>query len=63
MPRASVSEQEAAVDDTMVQFGSCGLDGALEMEARGQLALLQSQDFIEGLSAFFGKRAPQFAGK
>jgi 2-(1,2-epoxy-1,2-dihydrophenyl)acetyl-CoA isomerase len=38
-------------------------DAALENEVRGQLKLLQSQDFIEGVSAFLMKRPPQFLGK
>lgn len=38
-------------------------DAALENEVRGQLKLLRSQDFIEGVSAFLMKRPPQFSGK
>ena len=39
------------------------LEQALETEARGQLQLLQSEDFFEGLSAFFMKREPDFKGR
>jgi enoyl-CoA hydratase/carnithine racemase len=39
------------------------LDAALEGEVRGQMELLESQDFIEGVTAFFQKRAPEFTGK
>lgn len=42
---------------------SSGFDAALENEVRGQLKLLQSQDFIEGVSAFLMKRTPLFTGK
>jgi enoyl-CoA hydratase/carnithine racemase len=39
------------------------LEAALENEMRGQLKLLQSKDFFEGVSAFFQKRAPDFKGE
>jgi 2-(1,2-epoxy-1,2-dihydrophenyl)acetyl-CoA isomerase len=39
------------------------LDGALERELRGQVRLLQSTDFIEGVTAFLQKRAPTFRGR
>lgn len=39
------------------------LEAALETEARGQIQLLQSEDFFEGLSAFFMKREPDFKGR
>ena len=39
------------------------LDAALEREAKGQLQLLRSQDFIEGISAFLMKRPPVFSGQ
>ena len=39
------------------------LDAALENEVRGQLKLLRSQDFMEGVSALFMKRPPQFTGQ
>ena len=44
-----------------------GLDGtfddALENEVRGQMNLLRSQDFFEGVGAFLQKREPKFTGK
>ena len=39
------------------------LEAALERELDGQMRLLQSADFLEGVSAFFGKRPPRFSGK
>ncbi|MGE5186541.1 MAG: enoyl-CoA hydratase/isomerase family protein [Acidobacteriota bacterium] len=39
------------------------LDAALQREAEGQLELLGSRDFAEGLSAFLQKRAPRFQGR
>jgi enoyl-CoA hydratase/carnithine racemase len=45
----------AALDST--------LDEALAAERRGQLELLQSKDFFEGVSAFFQKRDPKFTGE
>jgi 2-(1,2-epoxy-1,2-dihydrophenyl)acetyl-CoA isomerase len=44
-----------------------GLDGdlaaALDREATGQLQLLASQDFREGVTAFLQKREPKFEGR
>lgn len=39
------------------------LDAALEREVSGQLQLLGSADFFEGVSAFLQKREPVFGGK
>ncbi len=38
------------------------LDAALEAEVHGQLRLLQSEDFLEGVAAFLEKRSPAFRG-
>jgi enoyl-CoA hydratase/carnithine racemase len=42
---------------------STDLDAALENEVKGQMQLLRSKDFFEGVSAFFQKRDPQFKGE
>jgi enoyl-CoA hydratase/carnithine racemase len=39
------------------------LDAALENEVRGQMQLLRSKDFMEGIAAFFQKRDPKFSGE
>lgn len=45
-------------------YASLGdLDAALDREADGQLQLIQSADFVEGVAAFLQKRQPRFQGK
>ncbi len=39
------------------------LAAALEREAKGQIELLASRDFGEGIAAFLGKREPKFQGQ
>jgi enoyl-CoA hydratase/carnithine racemase len=52
-----------AVKESVYGGLTADLDASLENEVRGQLKLLQSQDFFEGVTAFFQKRAPEFKGK
>jgi enoyl-CoA hydratase/carnithine racemase len=40
-----------------------GFDAALENEVQGQMKLLRSKDFFEGVTAFFQKRDPKFTGE
>jgi len=42
---------------------STDLDAALEVEVQGQMQLLRSADFLEGVGAFLQKREPKFSGK
>jgi 2-(1,2-epoxy-1,2-dihydrophenyl)acetyl-CoA isomerase len=42
---------------------SSTLDEALAVERRGQLQLLRSRDFLEGVTAFLQKRDPKFSGE
>jgi enoyl-CoA hydratase/carnithine racemase len=39
------------------------LEDALDHEAREQQALIESEDFREGVAAFLSKRPPKFQGK
>ncbi len=53
----------AAIKSAVRQATSGSIEDALEREKRGQTALLQSQDFREGVAAWSTKRAPKFHGK
>lgn len=46
-----------------VRAANPGFEQALGQEAEGQLALLDSADFAEGVQAWFGKREPVFRGE
>jgi 2-(1,2-epoxy-1,2-dihydrophenyl)acetyl-CoA isomerase len=39
------------------------LEDALAVERQGQLELLRSRDFMEGITAFLQKREPSFTGE
>ena len=48
----------------MVNFGmEASLAGALMFEKYAQGALVQTEDKVEGISAFLGKRKPNFKGR
>lgn len=56
-PRAVQSIKRA-----LRQAQAAELEATLSREKAGQLALLGSEDFAEGVAAFLGKRAPVFRG-
>jgi len=53
----------AAIKSAVRQSANGTLDEALEREKLGQTALLSSQDFREGVTAWAAKRAAKFQGK
>jgi 2-(1,2-epoxy-1,2-dihydrophenyl)acetyl-CoA isomerase len=53
----------AAIKSAVRQSTSGSIEDALGREKRGQTALLKSQDFREGVTAWSSKRAAKFHGK
>jgi enoyl-CoA hydratase/carnithine racemase len=52
----------AAIRSTMRRATVSGVATALDLEATAQSALLDTDDFSEGIAASIGKRAPAFVG-
>jgi enoyl-CoA hydratase/carnithine racemase len=52
-----------AVKESVYAALAGDLDAALDNELSRQLVLLRSQDFFEGVAAFFQKRPPEFKGR
>ncbi|WP_280220500.1 enoyl-CoA hydratase-related protein [Nocardia neocaledoniensis] len=57
-PRRALELTKAALNAATLP----GLDSALATEKTGQVELLTSADFLEGMTAMLTRRAPQFAG-
>lgn len=53
----------AAIKRTLYASADNTLEGQLDLERDTQRALGRSEDYREGVAAFFEKRAPQFKGK
>ncbi|GAD86622.1 enoyl-CoA hydratase-related protein [Nocardia asteroides] len=57
-PRRALELTKAAINAATLPE----LDGALAREKTGQIELLTSADFLEGMTAMLTRRAPKFAG-
>jgi 2-(1,2-epoxy-1,2-dihydrophenyl)acetyl-CoA isomerase len=54
---------QSAAKRVLRHGGRLRLQDAITLEAKLQQPLVESEDFREGIAAFFGKRKPQFKGR
>jgi 2-(1,2-epoxy-1,2-dihydrophenyl)acetyl-CoA isomerase len=54
---------QSAAKRVLRHGGRMRLQDAITLEAKVQQPLVESQDFKEGVAAFFGKRKPEFKGR
>lgn len=59
----ALAPRSVALTTAAINAATLDLDAALAREEKGQGELLRSSDFIEGVSAFWAKRAPEFTGR
>ena len=62
-PRSSGAQAPLAVEEIKQRSNKGDLDDGIAAEKEGFAKVFQSEDGKEGISAFLGKRQPQWKGK